>query len=111
MQASWVFWLNEIVEFGAKCNNILVDGLSFIEKLSFNAFSEGTRLPHCLKMHRKLFGVDARKVGGDAGYSGCANREYCKERGIHTSFVKRGRPSLEKIKQRYLSVFLFFHLF
>lgn len=87
------------VEFGAKCNNILVDGLSFIEKLSFNAFSEGTRLPHCLKMHRKLFGVDARKVGGDAGYSGCANREYCKERGIHTSFVKRGRPSLEKKKR------------
>ena len=87
------------VEFGAKCNNILVDGLPFIEKLSFNAFSEGTRLPHCLKMHRKLFGVDARKVGGDAGYSGCANREYCKERGIHTSFVKRGRPSLEKKKE------------
>ena len=87
------------VEFGAKCNNILVDGLSFIEKLSFNAFNEGTRLPHCLKMHRKLFGVDARKVGGDAGYSGCANRENCKERGIHTSFVKRGRPSLEKKKE------------
>ena len=26
------------VEFGAKCNNILIDGISFIEKLSFNAF-------------------------------------------------------------------------
>lgn len=84
------------VEFGAKCNNIQVDGLSFIEKLSFNAFNEGTRLPHCLKMHRKLFGVDAKKVGGDAGYAGSANRGYCKDRGIQTSFVKRGRPSLEK---------------
>lgn len=62
------------VEFGAKCNNIQVDGLSFIEKLSFNAFNEGTRLTHCLKMHRKLFGVDAKKVGGDAGYAGSANR-------------------------------------
>lgn len=84
------------VEFGAKCNNILVDGLSFIEKLSFNAFNEGTRLPHCLKMHRKLFGVDAKKVGGDAGYAGNANREYCRKRGIQTSFVKRGRPSFVK---------------
>lgn len=84
------------VEFGAKCNNILVDGLSFIEKLSFNAFNEGTRLPHCLKMHRRLFGVDVKKVGGDAGYAGSANRAYCKDRGIQTSFVKRGRPSLEK---------------
>ena len=43
------------VEFGAKCNNILVDGISFIEKLSFNAFNEGTRLPHCIKMHKRLF--------------------------------------------------------
>ena len=56
----------ESVEFGAKCNNILVNGLSFIEKLSFNAFNEGTRLPYYLKMHRKLFGVDAKKAGGDA---------------------------------------------
>ena len=84
------------VEFGAKCNNILVDGLSFIEKLSFNAFNEGTRLLHCLKMHQRLFGVDAKKVGGDAGYAGNTNREYCRERGIQTSFVKRGRPSSVK---------------
>ena len=52
------------VEFGAKCNNILVDGISFIEKLSFNAFNEGTRLPHCIKMHKRLFGVDVKKIGG-----------------------------------------------
>ena len=44
------------VEFGAKCNNIQVDGLSFIEKLSFNAFNEGTRLVHCVKLAEKLFG-------------------------------------------------------
>jgi hypothetical protein len=43
------------VEFGAKCNNILIDGISFIEKLSFNAFNEGTRLEHCIKMHKRLF--------------------------------------------------------
>ncbi len=49
-----------------------------------------------LKMHRKLFGVDAKKVGGDAGYAGNANREYCRKRGIQTSFVKRGRPSFVK---------------
>ena len=84
------------VEFGAKCNNILVDGFSFVEKLSFNAFNEGTRLPHCLKLHRRLFGVDAKKVGGDAGYAGNANRELCRKKEIQTSFVKRGRPALVK---------------
>ena len=68
------------VEFGAKVNNILVDGISFIEKLSFNAFNEGTRLVHCLKMHKKLFGVEVKKVGGDTGYAGTENRNYCRER-------------------------------
>lgn len=84
------------VEFGAKVNNILVDGISFIEKLSFNAFNEGTRLVHCLKMHKRLFGVDAKKIGGDAGYAGTVNRDYCKENGIQTSFVKRSRPFSEE---------------
>ena len=66
------------VEFGAKVNNILVDGISFIEKLSFNAFNEETHLVHCLKMHKKLFGGDAKKVGGDTGYAGTENRDYCR---------------------------------
>lgn len=86
------------VEFGAKCNNILVDGISFIEKLSFNAFNEGARLQHCIKMHKRLFGVDVKKIGGDTSYAGTANRDFCKEKDIQTSFVKRGRPSQEKEK-------------
>ena len=90
------------VEFGAKCNNIMVDGISFIEKLSFNAFNEGTRLQHCVKTHRRLFGVDVKKIGGDAGYAGTDNRNYCKENGIQTSFVKRGRPSQGKKEQDYV---------
>jgi hypothetical protein len=90
------------VEFGAKCNNILVDGISFIEKLSFNAFNEGTRLEHCIKMHKRLFKVDAKKIGGDTGYAGTANRNLCKEMGIQTSFVKRGRPAAEKQEKDYI---------
>ena len=90
------------VEFGAKVNNILVDGISFIEKLSFNAFNEGSRLMHCLKMHKRLFGVEAKKVGRDTGYAGTENRDYCKANGIMTSFVKRGRPFGEKKKEKDL---------
>ena len=66
------------VEFGAKCSNILADGLSFIEKLSFNAFNEWIRLPRSLKMHGRLFGVEAKKGEGDAGYAGNADRELCR---------------------------------
>ncbi len=35
---------------------------------------------HCLKMHKKLFGVEAKKVGGDMGYAGTENMNYCMER-------------------------------
>ena len=90
------------VEFGAKCNNILVDGISFIEKLSFNPFNEGTRLKHCVKMHKRLFGVSVMKLGGDTGYASEENRNYCKENNIQTSFVKRGRPSQEKTETDYV---------
>ena len=90
------------VEFGAKCNNIQVDGISFIEKLSFNAFNEGTRLEHCIKMHKRLFKIDAKKIGGDTGYAGTANRNLCKEMGIQTSFVNRGRPAAEKQEKDYI---------
>ena len=90
------------VEFGAKCNNIQVDGLSFIEKLSFNAFNEGARLPHCITLHKRLFGVDVKKIGGDTSYAGTNNRDLCKEKEIETSFVKRGRPSHEKKEQDFV---------
>ena len=90
------------VEFGAKCNNILVDGLSFIEKLSFNAFSEGTRLKHCITLHKRLFGVDVKKIGGDTGYAGTDNRDHCRANDIQTSFAKRGRPSAEKKERDFV---------
>lgn len=90
------------VEFGAKCNNILVDGISFIEKLSFNAFNEGTRLPHCIKMHRRLFGVEVKKIGGDASYAGNTNRELCTSNGIHTSFVQKGKRAKEKREKDFV---------
>ena len=90
------------VEFGAKSNNILVDGLSFIEKLSFNAFSEGTRLKHCITLHKRLFGVDVKKIGGDTGYAGTDNRDHCKVHAIQTSFAKRGRPSAEKKERDFV---------
>ena len=86
------------VEFGAKCNNILIDGISFIEKLSFNAFNEGTRLKHCVSLSKKLTGVDVKKIGGDQGYSGNDNRTFCTENGIETSFTQKGRTGKNEVK-------------
>ena len=79
------------VEFGPKSNNIQIDGISFIEKLSFNAFNEGSRLVHCIRLAEKLFGEKIAKVGGDGIYSGNENRSFCSGRGIETSFPQKGR--------------------
>ena len=79
------------VEFGAKCNNIMIDGISFIEKLSFNAFNEGIRLEHCVKLAEKLFGEKIMKLGGDCSYSGNENRTFCSKQNIETSFSQKGR--------------------
>ncbi len=49
-------------------------------RVEFNAFNESTRRIHCLKMHKRLFGVEAKKVGGDTGYAGTDYRDYCKEK-------------------------------
>ena len=86
------------VEFGAKCNNILIDGISFIERLSFNAFNEGTRLKHCVSLSEKLTGVPVKKIGGDQGYSGNDNRTFCKNNGIKTSFTQKGRTGKNEVK-------------
>jgi hypothetical protein len=43
------------VEFGAKVNMIQVDGLNFIEHLSFSAFNEGIRIPQCITAQQRLF--------------------------------------------------------
>ena len=43
-----------------------------------------------------------KKIGGDTGYSGTGNRDFCKENKIQTSFVKRGRPFGEKKKEKDL---------
>ena len=89
---------NKTVEFGAKCNNILIDGISFIEKVSFNAFHEGMRLRHCISLAQKLTGVPVKKVGGDQGYSGNDNRTFCKDNHIETSFTQKGKTGTNEVK-------------
>lgn len=43
------------VEFGAKVNKLQVDGISFIEHLSFDAFNEGIRLKQGIVLHYIIY--------------------------------------------------------
>jgi hypothetical protein len=78
------------VEFGAKVNMIQVDGINFIEHLSFDAFNEGTRLVNSVWFARTLFGKITH-ISADDIYATNANRTYCKEQKITTNFKRKGR--------------------
>ncbi|MDE5887931.1 MAG: transposase [Muribaculaceae bacterium] len=81
---------NKRVEFGAKVNCIQIDGISFIEHHSFEAFNEGVRLKSSVEYHKELTGLDARRVGADTIYANNENRRYCTENKILTCFVRKG---------------------
>ena len=84
------------VEFGAKVNNIQIDGISFIEHISFKAFNEGTRLKDCIRMQQKLMNVKVRCVAADSIYANNANRKFCTKYGISTSFVRKGKAAKDE---------------
>lgn len=81
---------NRRVEFGAKVNNIQIDGISFIEHHSFEAFNEGIRLKQAIAYQEELTGVKVREVGADTIYANNENRTYCTKAGIVTSFARKG---------------------
>ncbi len=76
-------------EFGAKVHCFQVDGISFVEHLSFNAFNEGIRLKSTVALHQQYFDR-TRQLGADRIYATNANRHFCTTKGIATSFVRKG---------------------
>ena len=78
------------VEFGAKVNMIQVDGINFIEHLSFDAFNEGPRLIESVRYSRTLFGKITH-VAADDIYASNANRKWCTSQKIITNFKRKGR--------------------
>ena len=94
---------NKRVEFGAKVNNIQIGGISFIEHHSFEAFNEGTRLKQCIEYQESLTGVKVTRFGGDTIYASNANRSFCTEHGITTSFVRKGPKPKNEVKETHTS--------
>lgn len=86
------------VEFGAKVNKLQIDGISFIEYLSFDAFNECTRYKAGIYLQRKLFGKCTHQ-SADAIYATNDNRKYATKQGIQTNFVPKGRQQLAHIEQ------------
>ena len=43
------------IEFGAKVNKLQIDGIKFIQKISFDNFNEGTQLKNTIYKTKDLF--------------------------------------------------------
>lgn len=81
------------VEFGAKINVSLVDGLTFIDDFSWDAFNEGTRLKSSVEKYKQRFGYYPKEVLADKIYCNRQNRAFLKEEGIRLKAKPLGRPS------------------
>jgi len=94
---------NKPNEFGAKVNKLQIDGISFIEHLSFNNFNEGTRLIETIFFAQKLTRKRVKILGADAIYATNKNRRFVTKHGIKTDFKPKGRRSKHRKHQDQLA--------
>jgi hypothetical protein len=81
------------VEFGSKIHVSVIDGISFLDELSWDAFHEGSRMETYVELYRKRFGFYPKEVLADRIYCTGINRSMLKEKGIRLKSKPLGRPS------------------
>jgi len=85
------------VEFGSKIHVSLIDGISFVDQLSWEAFNEGSELQSYVEHFHRRFGYYPREVLADKIYCTRVNRTWLKEKGILLRAKPLGRPSAVSI--------------
>jgi len=88
------------VEFGAKINVSLVDGMSFLDELSWDAFNEGTHLIEYVENYKRRFGNYPAEVLADKIYCTRTNRKWLKENNIKLVAKPLGRPTATASSER-----------
>lgn len=81
------------VEFGAKIHVSIIDGISFLDEVSWDAFNEGSHMMDYIEKYRKRFNCYPREVLADKIYCTRVNRAALKELGIRLLAKPLGRPS------------------
>ncbi len=80
------------VEFGCKILTSVVNGYSFVERMSFNSFNEGSFLIEAVENYKKRFGRYPEAVMADTIFRNRNNISWLKSKGIRISGPKLGRP-------------------
>jgi transposase, IS5 family len=82
------------VEFGAKISVSVVDGVSFVDRISWDAYNESLDLVQQIEAFRRRFGHDPASVHVEQIYRTRENRRDCASRGIRLSGPPLGRPRI-----------------
>lgn len=82
------------VEFGSKIHCSMIDGITFLDELNWDAFNEGSNLMVYVEKFKTRFGCYPKELLVDKIYSTRENRRKLKEKGILLVGKPLGRPSL-----------------
>lgn len=91
------------VEFGAKVNKLQIDGINFIQRISFDNFNEGTQFKNTIYKAQGLTKTKVKTVGADAIYATNKNRVFATSNKIQTDFKPKGKPSRHRKQQLQLA--------
>ena len=87
-------------EFGAKLDlSVDENGMSRIEKLSFDAYNECTVLQSAIENYRKRTGHYPERVLADTIYRNAKNKTFCQRLGIRLSGKRLGSPKKDVDKK------------
>jgi len=86
-------------EFGAKISVSLIDGFSYLDRLSWDNYNESGDLIDQVEAYRKRFGFYPASVHADKIYRNRDNIRFCKKYGIRLSGPPLGRPSNQSEKR------------
>ena len=81
------------VEFGAKIHVSLVDGIAYLDQLSWDAFNEGTQMIEYVEQYKRRFGFYPAELLADQIYCTRVNRAKLKGMGVQLIAKPLGRPS------------------
>lgn len=88
------------VEFGSKIHVSIIDGISFLDQLSWDAFNEGSQMMEYVEKYKQRFGFYPSELLADQIYCTRANRAALKEKDIRLIAKPLGRPSAVQIHVR-----------
>ena len=84
------------VEFGAKVGASIVNGYTYVDHLSWDAYNESSDLVTQMELYKKRFGMLPREVQADKLYLGKENRKYIKACHVDCYNHPLGRPPKEE---------------